>query len=110
MKAYEIEGWLDGTKIRRQYWMNQDFFIYYCDKNWYNSKGKKITEINELFHANDWIKYTGASNKITMHRYTFKDEKQEIRQSEWTTEEFDLTPYCTYKLLKTEEKEVDLNV
>ena len=39
MKAYEVEGWLDGVKIRQERWQNDQWMFYDGDR-WINQDGK----------------------------------------------------------------------
>lgn len=55
MKAYQIEGWLEGKKIRQKYW-REDFWWCFSSVlgQWRDQDNCPIVELYCLFSSDDW--------------------------------------------------------
>lgn len=121
MKAYEIEGWLKGAKIRRNYWPAGGYIYIDIDGVWWDEKGNRVSDQIEMsvpeFEKDYWELYQEPKQPktITMYRYTYIWNSEAITQSVWKACNWDdyMTPLatteCKFKLLKTESKEVELD-
>lgn len=76
MRAYEIEGWLTGTKIRRKSWGRPtDHYFFSPDRKWHNVTYRIDHDkdfLAHLFIADDWEPYTEPprKRKVTQYRDT----------------------------------------
>lgn len=67
MYAYEIEGWLEGKKIRRKAWFSKEH-VYWdkATKVWwrYENLDERLDwELSMLFNEDDWEEYQEPKTK-----------------------------------------------
>ena len=76
MKAFEIKGWLDGKKIRRNGWPHQDdhIFFYAAMKSWGNRSKCSIALImQDIWGESDWEEFQEPKPKRVLYEWMFRD-------------------------------------
>lgn len=78
MRAYEIEGWLDGIRIKRKSWDKQ--YIYYDSDQWIYQNGPTpkpevgiYLRVDELFDCKDWEIYQEPKQKKAYWLWAFDE-------------------------------------
>lgn len=76
MKAYEIDGWLDGVKIRLPSW-GSDYYMYFNRvlSEWLDSNGHGAVDYTcaALFELSSWqvFEEPKVKKKVTMYQAVF---------------------------------------
>lgn len=109
--AYELEGWLEGKKIRRKEWDKEHYIKFLIEKRvWsWDYKVPFSRFLEELFRKNDW-EYFKETKKITLYRYTCqaKEDSKNIHQTGWISETWKHGSTSLYNIIKTETKEIKI--
>jgi len=124
MKAYEIEGWLSGIKIRRVGWDDEDLWIKFSasEDKWVDCEGNDCFELRGLFSHEDWEKYVEGKRKVKMLAYLvdfyspsgymdtlmwFKDG-WEVEEKERCAKKGLTPPTHKYIRVQSEDKEIEI--
>ena len=110
MRAYEIEGWLE-KKLRRKEW-DRGRYAEYSDHLhlWIRDIGQTYDYLSHLFMKDDWEVFE-EPKKVTLFRHTYKDNRDSINQTEWTSdswENYAIKQGFGWYFYKTETKEIEL--
>ncbi len=77
MKLYEIEGYLEGVKIRHPNW-EEGFYTYFNKGVWFDEKDKRFY-IDEYLALKGvyWELYEEPKEKVMLSRYRIYDTRNE---------------------------------